>query len=161
MPVDFLSLFTVLAATGMRFVVVGGLAMVLHGIDRLTADADLVVDLTADELPAAISALLAAGYRPLAPVDAHALTNAETRANWIATKGMRVFSFWDTTHTRPTVDILIDSPVPFDELWTNATMTQIGSLQIAIASPPDLIRLKQETGRDRDAADIEKLKTLG
>ncbi|HEX7375143.1 MAG TPA: hypothetical protein VF277_09215 [Steroidobacteraceae bacterium] len=38
MPTDFLSLFTLLTAARVRFVVVGGLAVLLHGLDRLTAD---------------------------------------------------------------------------------------------------------------------------
>jgi len=41
MPTDFIGLFTLLAASRVRFVVVGGLALLLHGLDRLTADVDL------------------------------------------------------------------------------------------------------------------------
>ncbi|MDQ3031572.1 MAG: hypothetical protein M3Y87_04085 [Myxococcota bacterium] len=43
---------------GARYVVVGGLAVVLHGYARLTADIDLVVDLAPGE---AIKAIAAAG----------------------------------------------------------------------------------------------------
>lgn len=85
------------AATRIRFVVVGGLAMLLQGVDRLTADADLVVDLAAEELADAIRALTASGYRPLAPVDPLALADAAARADWQRSKGMTVFSFWDST----------------------------------------------------------------
>ncbi len=41
-----------LDAAGVRFVVVGGVAVVLHGHPRMTADLDLVVDLTASRLAA-------------------------------------------------------------------------------------------------------------
>jgi hypothetical protein len=40
MPTDFIGLFTLLASSRVRFVVVGGLALLLHGLDRLTADVD-------------------------------------------------------------------------------------------------------------------------
>ena len=160
MPVDFISLFAVLAATRIRFVVVGGLAMLLQGVDRLTADADLVVDLAADELADAIRALTASGYRPLAPVDPLALLDAATRADWQRSKGMTVFSFWDSTHTRPTVDVLLESPVPFEELWGRADIIKIGSTDVRVAARDDLIRLKESSGRERDQADIEALRRL-
>lgn len=160
MPVDFISLFALLAATRIRFVVVGGLAMLLHGVDRLTADADLVIDLAADELPDAIRALTAAGYRPLAPVDPLALADPANRAEWQKSKGMTVFSFWDSTHTRPTVDVLLEAPVPFADLWTRADIIRIGETDVRIASRVDLIRLKEITGRERDQADIEALRLL-
>lgn len=160
MPVDFISLFAVLAATRIRFVVVGGLAMLLQGVDRLTADAGLVVDLAADELADAIRALTASGYRPLAPVDPLALLDAATRADWQRSKGMTVFSFWDSTHTRPTVDVLLESPVPFEELWERADIIKIGSTDVRVAARDDLIRLKESSGRERDQADIEALRRL-
>jgi hypothetical protein len=69
MPTDFIGPFAILAAARIRFVLVGGLARVLHGLDRLTADLDLVIDLSADSAQAAVQALTVAGYRPLAPVD--------------------------------------------------------------------------------------------
>ena len=38
MPVDFIGLFTLLIEARVRFVVVGGLALLLHGLDRPTVD---------------------------------------------------------------------------------------------------------------------------
>jgi hypothetical protein len=38
MPTDFLSLFAALNAARIPYVVVGGLAMLLHGIDRVTGE---------------------------------------------------------------------------------------------------------------------------
>ena len=42
---DFLSLFSALNRSGVRYVLVGGLAAVFHGVDRITADVDLAIDL--------------------------------------------------------------------------------------------------------------------
>ena len=56
MPTDFIGLFAMLAAAKVRFVLVGGLALVLHGLDRLTADVDLVIDLSGDSARAAVEA---------------------------------------------------------------------------------------------------------
>jgi hypothetical protein len=50
MPTDFIGLFAILAAAQVRFVLVGGLALVLHGLDRLTADVDIVIDLSPESV---------------------------------------------------------------------------------------------------------------
>ncbi len=68
-PLDFEGIFECLNATGVRYVCVGGIAMVLHGVDRLTADLDLVIELTPESSLKAIEALLTAGYRAKIPTD--------------------------------------------------------------------------------------------
>lgn len=158
MPTDFIGLFAVLAAAQVRFVVVGGLALLLHGLDRLTADVDVVIDLSTDAVQGAVRALTATGYRPMAPVDPLALADPEQRRNWQALRRMQVFSFWDSTNTRPTVDILLDPIVSFDELWAAVSVVQISDIDVRVASIPHLIRMKEATGRPQDLADVERLR---
>lgn len=160
MPTDFVALFAVLDAARIRYVVVGGLALLLHGIDRLTADVDLVVDLSTDSVHDTVRALTDAGYRPLAPVDPMELADPERRAVWKSERGMQVFSFWDTRQTRPTIDIMLDAPVSFDELWECAVPMQVTGHAIRVASIKHLIRTKQAAGRPKDLADIERLQAL-
>jgi hypothetical protein len=62
-------IFQALNAAGVRYVVIGGLATVLHGYARLTADVDLAVDLASEEATKVIQTLTAAGFRPQVPVD--------------------------------------------------------------------------------------------
>jgi hypothetical protein len=158
-PVDFTGLFSVLSAAGVRFVVVGGLAMLLHGFDRLTADVDLVIDLASDAARSAVEALTKAGYRPLAPVDPAAFADAARREQWRRETGMQVFSLWDTTNARPTVDLLLQSPVPFEELWRDSSLVTLSGLSVRIASAAHLIRMKQASGRPQDLLDVERLRT--
>jgi hypothetical protein len=157
MPTDFIGLFALLAATRVRFVLVGGLALVLHGLDRLTADVDLVIDLSADSAQAAVRALTTAGYRPLAPVDPLALADPAQRQEWQAVRHMQVFSFWDSSNTRPTVDIMLSPEVPFEELWAAAQVMNLGGHEVRVATIGHLIRLKKAAGRPQDLADIERL----
>jgi hypothetical protein len=158
MPTDFIGLFALLAAAHVRFVLVGGLALVLHGFDRLTADVDLVLDLSTESAQAAVLALTAAGYRPLAPVDPIALADPEQRREWQTARNMQVFSFWDSSNTRPTVDIILSPEVPFDELWAAAAVVSLGGHEVHVASIEHLIRMKSAAGRPQDLADIERLR---
>jgi len=158
MPTDFIGLFAVLAGVRIRFVIVGGLALVLQGFDRLTADVDIVIDLSAESVRDAVRALTQAGYRPLAPVDPIALTDPEQRREWQTVRNMQVFSFWDSSNTRPTVDIMLSPEVPFEELWAAASAMDIGGHEVRVASIEHLIRLKVAAGRPQDLADIERLR---
>jgi hypothetical protein len=158
MPTDFIGLFTLLAAARIRFVVVGGLALLLHGLDRLTADVDLAIDLSTDAALEAVRALTQGGYRSMAPVDPVSLADPELRREWQATRGMKVFSFWDTTNTRPTVDVMLAPVVSFDELWADAALTRIGSVEVRIASVQHLIRMKEAAGRPQDLVDLDRLR---
>ncbi len=158
MPTDFIGLFAVLVAARVRFVLVGGVALVLHGLDRLTADVDMVIDLSASSAREAVRVLTAVGYRPFAPVDPMALADPRQRREWQTTRHMQVFSFWDSTNTRPTVDIMIDPPVSFEDLWTAASIAHVGGHEVRIASIPHLIRMKEAAGRPQDLADVERLR---
>lgn len=50
-----------LSRASVRYVVVGGLAAVMHGVARVTYDLDLVIELTPEACTRAIDALLAIG----------------------------------------------------------------------------------------------------
>jgi hypothetical protein len=160
MPTDFMSLFATLSATGARFVVVGGLASILHGVDRTTADIDVVVDLAADPLRGVLAALAAAGYRPMAPVDPADLADPAIRARWQRDQGMQVFSLWDSENRRPTVDILLTTPIPFETLLRDAVDMTFRGTTVKVASIGHLVQLKQHAGRPQDLIDIERLQRI-
>lgn len=159
MPTDFIGLFAILAAARVRFVLVGGLALVLHGLDRLTADVDLVIDLSTESARTTVQALTAAGYRPLAPVDPLDLADPAQRLEWQSVRNMKVFSFWDSTNMRPTVDVMLASPVSFEDLWAAASVMSIAGHEVRVASIEHLIQMKAATGRAQDLADVERLRS--
>ena len=83
-------LFCALNASGTRYVVVGGVATVLHGYARLTADIDLILDLEESAAARAMHALAGLGLRPRAPVDPADFADARIREGWLRDKGMQV-----------------------------------------------------------------------
>ncbi len=152
--------FRALHDAGARYVVVGGLATVLHGYARLTADIDLVVDLEPDEADKAMRALEGLGLRPRAPVQARDFADAGKRRQWVEDKGMQVFSLWDPAEPLLEVDVFVTHPIPFDELWGRSEEIALDQVPIRIASIPDLIALKRLAGRPQDVQDIEALEAI-
>ena len=145
---------------GVRFVIVGGVAVILHGVPRTTADLDLVVDLEPANLRRLISAMNRLGYQPKAPVDAQDLSDPDKRKLWIHEKGMRAFTFHLPGKPLADIDILIDSPVDFASLTARAEHVDAGGLRLRIASIADLIRMKEVAARDQDLADADALRRL-
>lgn len=156
----FEPLFGALNAAGVRYVVVGGLATVLHGHARLTADVDLVIDLAPGEARKAVEVLMRLGLTARAPVDPMAFADAAVRHDWIEQKGMRVFSLYDPSNPMLEVDLFAEHPIDFEELWQRAEVVKLTHATARIASIRDLIRLKRLAGRPQDLTDVEALEII-
>lgn len=153
-------IFEALNTAGVRYVVVGGLATVLHGYARLTADVDLAVDLAPEEASRVVQTLAAIGFRPQAPVDPKAFADRTIRDQWVREKHMRAFSLIDPANPMRVVDLLLEHGVPFEDLWAHSQETTIYTTKIRIASIDHLITLKRRAGRLQDLADIEQLEAI-
>lgn len=157
---DFLNVLEALSGSGVRYVVVGGTAVVLHGHLRVTGDLDLVVQLDQPNILAAIRTLEGRGFRPRVPVQAKDFANPAIRRSWAEEKGMLVFSMWNPSIKGFTVDVFVNEPLPFDQLYERAEKVAFGNIRVAIASIPDLITLKRQAGRPIDLEDIRVLEAI-
>jgi hypothetical protein len=159
-PSDFELIFQGLQQARVRYLVVGGVAVVLHGHPRFTADLDLVLSLDRDNVLSALEALGLLGYRPQAPVPASELADPAARRRWVAEKGVTVFSLWSPEHPATTVDVFVEEPFPFAEAHARATRVDLDGVVVWVLSIPDLIELKRKAARDKDLEDIRALESL-
>lgn len=157
MAADIELLLTALTDAGVRYVVVGGVAVVLHGYLRATADLDLILGMEQANLDAALRTFGALGFHPRAPVPLNAFGDASERTRWIAEKNLQVFSLWHSKMPGFEVDLFVDSPLPFDDLYSRALRVDIGKTTVSVAAIDDLIAMKRAAGRPRDVEDIEAL----
>lgn len=156
----FEPVFAALTGRQVRFVVVGGVAVVLHGHARLTADLDLVVDLAVDPAREAIEGLLDLGLRPRLPVDARDFADPAVRGRWVSERAMTVFSLHDPDDPMRVVDLFAEPPVAFEELWQRSVAMLVGRTTVQVASIEDLVAMKRLAGRPQDLTDIAALEDL-
>src|SRR3989304_9005630 len=142
----FEPVFEALNDAQVRYVVVGGFATVLHGHARLTAEIDLVIDLSPSEARKTLEVLVGLGFRPRAPVNPLAFADPEIRAQW--------------TNPMREVDLFVEHPIDFNELWNRSEVIELTRTVVRIASMPDLIYLKRLAGRPQDLAAIEALEAI-
>ena len=154
------NLISMLAEAKVEFVLVGGLAVALHGYQRVTMDVDVVLAMDASNLRKFLSAAKASGLRPTIPVDLDALANPELMEQWHREKGMLAFSLRGSETMATVLDILVKPVVSFVDLRRDASMIEVGTIKIPVASIEHLIAMKTGTGRSKDLIDIEELQKL-
>lgn len=157
---DYLGIFKEFNAKKIKYIVVGGLAVNLLGIPRLTYDTDLLLDMEDKNLQKFLTLMKKWGFKPNVPVDIMDFANKDNREDWIKNKNMKAFRLFNPTWPMSEIDIIIDTPVDYKKAVKNINCIPIKNVSIPIISIGDLIKMKQKANRDQDKADIRYLKNL-
>jgi len=160
MELDFQTIFKELNGLGIDYLVVGGLAVNFHGVPRMTYDIDLMILLEPENVLKLVTKLTQWGYKPKIPIDPRDLADETKRTSWILEKGMKALNFYSETLPIGEIDILIDTPVPYEELKGRAIRVELQDVKIPTVSIHDLIELKLQAGRKQDLADVEHLRMV-
>lgn len=156
----YLPLFKALNDANVQYIVVGGIATILHGYVRATSDVDLIVDLQVEETTKVINTLTELGFKPKVPVQAIEFADAEKREQWINEKGMQVFAMYHPEKIGLTVDLFVHHPIPYKELYQRSVVMDLSGIPVRVCSIDDLITMKKQAGRHKDLADIEQLSKI-
>ncbi len=153
-------IFAALNAARVKYLVVGGLAVVLHGVSRFTWDIDLTVELTTDNVDRLAKALKRLGFVPRVPAPVHGLADAAVRRHWIQQKHMTVYSFIQRKMPPRVVDILLNPLGQFDAIHRRRITVRARGVAVPLVPVDVLVKMKQAAGRPEDLFDIQALKAL-
>lgn len=133
---------------GVRYVVVGGLAVIRHGVVRATKDVDVIV--AGDEETAAALSGLFAEWQASRP-------DGSPEDRRIPGRGWPLHL--RTVHGL--LDILADQPPPLDlnGLVSRSDERHVDGVPAPICSLADLVALKRLAGRPTDLEDLSRLET--
>ena len=160
MELDYRAIFKALNDLKIDYLVVGGLAVNFHGVPRMTYDIDLMVQLQDDNLRKLASQLRDWGYKPRVPIELEEFAVETKRRAWIHDKGMKALNFYSETLPVGELDLVIDSPIPYEELKKRAVGIELEGVNVSVVSIHDLIQLKRHAGRKQDLIDAEHLKRV-
>ncbi|MEM3402242.1 MAG: hypothetical protein QXT22_05540 [Candidatus Hadarchaeales archaeon] len=99
------------------------------------------------------------GYRPRAPVSFTDIT-PDNLKRWVKEKGMRAFSFKNPKIPYEEVDIILDHPFDFGQVYERVEFITAKDVAIPLISLDDLIALKKRSKRLQDLSDIEALRKV-
>ncbi|MGH7164509.1 MAG: hypothetical protein ACREIS_03160 [Nitrospiraceae bacterium] len=154
------TIFRGLHAARVRYLVVGAVAINLHGIPRMTADLDLMVDMTEWNLRKFVETAVALGYRPRVPVEAGQLLDPSKRREWQEMKSMVMFTWLHPNRPYEEIDLFLENPIDFESAYAGRKELPVIDFTIPLASTSDLIALKRISDREQDRSDIEALTRL-
>jgi hypothetical protein len=144
---DFKDLLSAFNAHGVRYLIVGGYAVILHAQPRATKDIDLLVQPDPENAQGVYAALAEFGM-PLGSV--------------MPDDFARPGTFFRFGVEPRAVDILLDIPgIDFETAWSRRVESEVDpqtGLKAYFVSALDLLRSKLASGRLQDLADAEAIR---
>ncbi len=143
-----------LTEAGVDFVVIGGIAMLLHGSARLTRDLDIVFAADEGNLEAlgAVLVELDARLREIAE-DVPFVPDAGTLRN-VQLLTLDTAAGWLDVHRD------VDGAPRYAVLRRHAERMDLGGFSVLVASPDDMIAMKLAAGKPVDLIDVEELRAI-
>ena len=156
----FKKLFAFLNRGSVKYMVAGGIAVNLYGIERSTADIDIVLKLEKANVLRFIKLAKRLGLKPKVPVNLDDFVDPEKRDSWISEKGMTVFSLYDPKTPFFLIDIFVESPFDFDEVYRRRKKIRSEDTVIPVVPINELILMKEKSNRPQDRADVFHLRKI-
>ncbi len=140
-----------LAAAEVDFVVVGGVAVVVHALPRFTRDLDVCYATDAANLERMATVLSEIGAR-LRGIDEDLPFVPDARV-------LRQTQILTLTTAEGELDLLVDpaGAPPYADLRARADDIDLDGLTVRVASIGDLLAMKRAAGRPQDLIDVEAL----
>lgn len=150
------STFRALNAAHVRYLVVGGVAVIAHGYVRFTNDLDLVIGLESENVERALIALESINYRPLVPVAQRAFADPIQRECWIREKHMIVFQMLDIDKPKTRLVIFVREPFDFADEYAQAFWQEYRGQDVPFVRRDAMFQMKRDAGRPHDLVDIDQ-----
>ncbi len=156
----FKNLFSALNKGAVKYMVAGGVAVNLYGIERATADIDMILKLDIENLSRFVVVAKKLGLKPKVPVKLDDFIDSEKRNRWMRDKGMMVFSLYDAKNPFFLLDIFIEIPFEFDEIYKQREKMKFEDIIIPVIPMKSLVEMKEKSDRPQDRADVFYLKKI-
>jgi len=154
-------IFEALNRANIRYLVVGGVAVNLHGHRRFTADIDILLALDEENLAKMTTLMHAMGYIERLPVQLQALSDPEKIQQFLDEKGMTAYTFLSDNRERVDIDVLAAKSLAFEKYEKRKVVLDIDEgIHVPVVSIDDLLALKREANRSKDIEDVQILLEL-
>lgn len=154
----YFEVFEALYREKIKYLVVGGLAVNLHGVPRVTYDLDIIISTDRNNVLKLNNTLMNLGYVPRLPVNPDDMADEKILNDWVENHNMKAFSFYHRKENLKVIDIVIEHPLNFNKAFQNRIIKKVDDVEINVASVDDMISMKKATNRPKDISDMELLK---
>jgi len=149
--------FQALKEADVDYLIVGGVAMNLLGCPRFTNDIDILLALNHKNLGAMKKAMKALGYERRIPLALDELGDEKRALKLMKEKNLFAYTFFNPEEPLYSVDVIVGPSLQFDRYSKHQTHADVWGLSLPVISIDDLIGLKKEANREKDALDVAAL----
>ena len=146
-------IFSALNKKKVRYLVIGGVAVNLHGFPRATMDLDLLISLDPENRSGFYELMKQLKFKSKKPALAHDLVLGKQLPG-----GTKVVTFYRDEFEL--IDVFIQNPVDFDRAYKNRRVFRSGKVSISTIPYDTLLAMKRESGRERDLIDVGYLEKI-
>ena len=141
---DFFDFIKICNEVGVRYLVVGGYAVSIHGYPRSTKDMDVCIEMSSENAEKMVEVLKQFGMGSL----------GLTKEDFLIP-----YNFTQIGYEPIRIDILNDiDGVDFLVAWNNKKVVEMDGVKFNFIGYNELLKVKAKAGRPQDLADIDKLK---
>jgi predicted nucleotidyltransferase len=142
---------------GIKYMIVGGVAVNLYGYSRFTSDIDIIVLTEEQNLQKLDNLMQKLNFQARQPVSIQVLNDKENIKNLIKEKNFIAYTYLSKNNTPIDIDVLTNESLNFSEFEKRLTIINIWDLDLPVIGIDDLIDLKRKTNRQKDLEDLEAL----
>jgi len=113
-----------------RYLLCGGFAVNLCGIPRMTADVEVLLDFTPENIVHFEAAMAAIAYRPCLPLSLDQLSDGAARVSLIADKNLIAYPYVGQNAGGMILGALVDMPFSFDTLWARRETRSVSGVPV-------------------------------
>lgn len=143
-----------LQTAGVRYAVVGGYAVALHGAVRGTVDVDVILAWNLRSLQAAEQTLKGIGLVSRLPITADEVFRF--RDEYVRNRNLIAWNFYNPSDLTEQLDVIISTDLKGKKVQLIRTVDG----PVRVLARKDLIALKRASSRPQDLADIAALEKL-
>jgi len=127
-----------------KYILAGGVASVLHGVERLTFDIDLALEMKSENLERFFKVAKELNFKPRVAVDLEFL----------------LVTITDPKLPIKQIDIFLTPENSYQNLIKDTIVVDIKDREVTIVSINKLIEMKKNAGREKDLLDIRELNKI-
>jgi hypothetical protein len=136
----------------LKYLLMGGVALVLYGSPRSTFDIDIIIEKQNQEIEKLLQIIKDLHFMPRQPT----LTNIQA---FKKLKGAKCITY-SSRKGNMQIDIFLKTKKQFDKLYKNKNTITAWNIKINLASLDDIKKMKKKAARDIDKLDIKFINAI-
>jgi hypothetical protein len=156
------TILNALSDAGVEFIVGGGMACILHGVERLTMDVDVAVMMQEKNWERLVEVTENLGLIPRVPLNPRSLIDPALRRVVLEEKKAIVFTFLHPDRPSLQLDVFLRPDLAYEALSQDAEWMNLEERKIQVLNRQKLLALKKaiQPPRPKDLLDIAALEGM-